>query len=97
MDVVCIYCMIQRNMRLDVEWYHERYNSFKKAKKKRTLGVARTKKVNSFKETRRSWCHATDMRYVHICAKFERRLSIQFGRKKRNNFFLKGWLDLFHL
>jgi hypothetical protein len=27
MDVVCIYCMIQRNMHLDVERVHERYQT----------------------------------------------------------------------
>jgi hypothetical protein len=52
--------------------------------------VVRTKKVNSSKEIRRSWYHAIDTKHVYILVKFERRLSVQFERKKKNKTFSKG-------
>jgi hypothetical protein len=54
--------------------------------------------VNSSKETRRSWYHVIDTKYVHILVKFEPRLSIQFGRKKRETkSFSRAWLNTFFL
>jgi hypothetical protein len=38
----------------------------------------------------RSWYHEIDTKHVHILVKFERRLSIQFGRKKRYKTFPEG-------
>jgi hypothetical protein len=69
--------------------------SLKKGEKKRPLGVARTKKVNSSKETRRSWYHAIDTMYVHIRVKFERSLSISLGEKKEAKLFPKERLNSF--
>jgi hypothetical protein len=83
-------------MHLIDEWVHECYNKFLKSEKKQPLGVARTKKVSSFKETRCSWYHAIDTTYVDILVKFERRLSIQFVRKKEEqNFFERDGSTLF--
>jgi hypothetical protein len=45
--------------------------------------------TNSSKEARRSWYHAIDTWHVHTHVKFERWLSIQFGKKKRNKKFSK--------
>jgi hypothetical protein len=65
--------------------------SFKKA----TYCMLGNKKVNSSKETRRSWYHAIDTKYIHILVKFERRLSLQFGRKKEKQNFFKGMAQPF--
>jgi hypothetical protein len=90
MVMLFIYCMIPRKMHLVGARVHERYNQFLKSEKKRPLGVARTKKVSSSKEPKRSWYHEMDTIYVHILVKFERRLSVQFGRKKeKQNVFHK--------
>jgi hypothetical protein len=51
-------------------------------------------KVDSSKETSRSWYHAIDRTYADI-VKFERRLSIQFVRKKEKQFFSKGMTQPF--
>jgi hypothetical protein len=80
-----------RNMHLDVEWVLERYNKFSKSDR---LEWYVPKKVVASKETRRSWYHAIDKKYVHILVKFEDRLSRQFGRKQRNKPFSNGWLKL---
>jgi hypothetical protein len=58
--------------------------------KKATDWSGTYQKVNPSKETRRSWYHAIDIKRVQILVKFERRLSIQFGRKKRYKTFSEG-------
>jgi hypothetical protein len=48
------------------------------------------------KKTRSSWYHAIDIKHVHIFFKFERRLSIQFRRKKETqNFFQRDGSTFF--
>jgi hypothetical protein len=83
MDVVCIYCVIPRNMHLDVEWVHERYNKLYKIDRLEWY----VPKVNLFKKTGRSWYHVINTTHVYILVKFERRLPIQFVRKKRQPAF----------
>jgi hypothetical protein len=72
-------------MHLDVEWVHEGYNKFKKSGRLECT----YEKVNSSKETGRSWYRALDTTYVHIFVKFKRRFSIQFVRKKEKQNFLQ--------
>jgi hypothetical protein len=90
--VLCIYCMIPRNMLLDVERVHECYNKF--IKSDRLEWYVPKKWIHSSKPGVLMY-HAINTKHVHILVKFEHRLSIQFGRKKRHKTFSKGMAQPF--
>jgi hypothetical protein len=83
--VLCIYCMMPRNMHLDVEWSMNATISLKK----RPIERVRNKKVNSSKETRRYWYHARYEARPNFCQIWTQVVH-PVREKKRHRTFSKG-------
>jgi hypothetical protein len=93
MDVLCISCMILRT-----PGFLGRAHFFGKYPSNWSLFKLIVSFMDPFDiQMHILWCYATDTRHIHILVKFERRLSVQFARKKRNEKFSKGMRQPFFL